>query len=212
MTAEGKTRIIIIARRASSPSVRAVRLSLARCLADYLLLTNNTTTTATHRPSHLPPSPRHIPPPLPSVILARQGAKSTNKPHRHPFFRPAAATACLPAATHSIATHLAAHATQFFCKSRNEAAHHRQKCPLSLPPRVWWASCLSPTLPFRLSRLRGSTRRLTACGPKSLDLLDKCTFDAMSQFAIKAIFGFGRLPPSEGWSLRPDHTTNKVSC
>ena len=109
--------------------------------------------------------------------------------HRHPFLRPAAATACLPAATHPIATHLAAHATQY-SQEPERGSTSPPKCPPSHPPRVWWASCLSPTLPFRLSRLRGSTRRLTASGPKSLDLLAKCTFLARLQFSTRASFWF----------------------
>jgi hypothetical protein len=68
------------------------------------------------------------------------------------------------------------------------------KCPPSHPPRVWWASCPSPTLPFRLSRLRGSTRRLTVCGLKSLVLLDKCTSPMILQYAVRAMFGSDCLP------------------
>lgn len=184
-------------RPASFKPVRAVRLSLAGWLADYLL-TNNTTTTTTHRPSPLPPSPRHIPPPSPVCHSRKTRRQIHQQTHRHPFFlRPAAATACLPAATHSIATHLAAHATQYL-QEPERGSTSPSECPPSHPPRVWWASCLSLTLPFRLSRLRGSTRRLTACGPKSLDLLDKCTFAATSQSAIKAMFGSDYLPPSDG--------------
>lgn len=67
-------------RPASFKPVRAVRLSLAGWLADYLLTNNTTTNTTSHRPSHLPHHPDTSLRLPPSVILARQGAKSTNKP------------------------------------------------------------------------------------------------------------------------------------
>lgn len=175
--------------------VRAVRLSLS--LAGWLTTANNTTTTTTYLYYHPPPitalsiTPTHLC--APSVCHSCKTRRQIHKHTlRHPFLRPAAATACSPAATHPIATHLAAHATQYL-QEPERGSTSPPTCPPSHPPRVWWASCPSPTQLSRLSRLRGSTRRLTACGPKSPDLLDKCTFPVMLQLPLRAMFGFDGL-------------------
>jgi hypothetical protein len=177
--------------------VRAVRCSLAGWLTDEQ-----------HHHQHY----YHPPPPITTLFITATHpsnppvchSRKTRCPihqhtHRHPFLRPAAATACSPAATHPIATHLAAHATQHL-QEPERGSTSPPKCPPSHRPRVWWASCPSPTLPFRLSRLRGSTRRLTACGLKSLDLLDKCEYAARVEYTIGARLGFDCLPRSDGWS------------
>jgi hypothetical protein len=152
-----------------------------------------------HRQQHHHPLPITTPSITPTHLSAslvchsrKTGRQIHQTTHKHPLLRPAAATACLPAATHPIATHLAAHATQYQ-QEPERGATSPPKCPPSHPPRVWWASCPSPTLPFRLSRLRGSTRRLTVCGQKSLGLLDKCTFAVMSEPASRAMFAYDGL-------------------